>query len=91
MIVIPFQSKILTEPFSIELLLRDTLGNEIKDGDVLVIASKVVSISEGEVILLSSLNISEEAWALATEFNMSPAFVRRFFRKQMKFWEESLV
>jgi coenzyme F420-0:L-glutamate ligase len=72
LIVIPYKTKIFTEPFPLELLLQDMLGNDVEQGDVIVIASKVVSISEGRVISLFDLTVTEEAWALSSEYNMSP-------------------
>ncbi|MDD4613958.1 MAG: coenzyme F420-0:L-glutamate ligase [Caldisericia bacterium] len=81
MIVIPYQTKILTEPFPLELLLHDILGNDIGHGDIIVIASKVVSISEGRVISLSDLIVTEEAWALAIEYHMNPLFCQAILQE----------
>jgi coenzyme F420-0:L-glutamate ligase / coenzyme F420-1:gamma-L-glutamate ligase len=81
LIVIPYQTKIFTEPFPLELLLHDVLGNDLEEGDIIVIASKVVSISEGRVIFLQDLTITEEAWALATEFRMNPFFCQAILQE----------
>ncbi len=48
---------------------------ELADGDVVVIASKLVARAEGRFVDLSTLAISDEAAALAAEIDQDPALV----------------
>ncbi|MCK5848889.1 MAG: coenzyme F420-0:L-glutamate ligase [Caldisericia bacterium] len=74
MIVTPFQTEKLTKPFKLNQFVDSFVGEKIQNGDVLVIASKVVSIAEGQVIDLKNQIVTEEAWALSAEFKMDEKF-----------------
>ena len=74
MIVTPFQTEKLTKPFKLNQFIDSFVGDKIQSGDVLVIASKIVSIAEGQVVNLKKLVVTEEAWALAAEFKMDEKF-----------------
>ena len=47
----------------------------IEDGDVLVFASKVVSMAQGRLTRLDTINPSEEAMKLAKKYELDPTFV----------------
>ena len=47
----------------------------LKDGDVLVVAQKIVSKSEGRIVLLEDVEPSAEALALANETGKDPRLV----------------
>jgi len=69
-------------------LLRIIIGNirekgeSLKDGDIIVIAEKVVATSQGRVVNLSEVtNISEKAKKLANEYDMDAGFVELIIRE----------
>jgi coenzyme F420-0:L-glutamate ligase len=47
-------------------------GLKFKDGDILVISSKFVSMSEGAVLRLGEIKVSKEARIIATRYKMDP-------------------
>ena len=52
-------------------------GEPLKEGDIIVIAEKVIATSQGRVIDLSDVtNVSEKAKNMAKEFNMDERFVQ---------------
>ena len=51
-------------------------GESLKEGDIIVIAEKVIATSQGRVINLSDVtNISEKAKEMAKEYDMDECFV----------------
>lgn len=56
--------------FDVVPLIEDKLGSRLKDGDVLVISSKFVAVSEGRVVKLSSVRAGAGARELATKYRM---------------------
>jgi coenzyme F420-0:L-glutamate ligase/coenzyme F420-1:gamma-L-glutamate ligase len=51
-------------------------GESLKEGDIIVIAEKVIATSQGRVITLSNVtNISEKAKKMAKEYDMDERFV----------------
>jgi coenzyme F420-0:L-glutamate ligase/coenzyme F420-1:gamma-L-glutamate ligase len=57
-------------------LLARAAGGELRDGDVLVVAHKVVSKAEGAVIALNEIVPGEEARRLAAEHGKDPRAVQ---------------
>ena len=53
----------------------ETAGFELHDGDILVVAQKIVSKAEGRLFALSSVTPSSEAEALAIETDKDPRLV----------------
>lgn len=61
--------------------IRDQ-GKSLNEGDIIVIAEKVVATSQGRVIKLSEVeNISERAKKLAKEYDMDERFVELILRE----------
>ena len=58
--------------FDIVALIEERLGSDVRDGDVLVISSKFLAISEGRVVKLSSVRSGAMAKELAMEHRMDP-------------------
>ncbi|MFW9874786.1 MAG: coenzyme F420-0:L-glutamate ligase [Candidatus Thorarchaeota archaeon] len=57
-------------------------GESLKEGDVIVVAEKVIATSQGRIINLSSINnISEKAKKLAKEYDMDDRFVELILRE----------
>ncbi|HEX7818249.1 MAG TPA: coenzyme F420-0:L-glutamate ligase, partial [Nitrososphaeraceae archaeon] len=51
------------------------------EGDILVISSKLVSMSEGSLIDLSTVKASVEAKKLASQYHMDPRFAEIVIRE----------
>ena len=58
--------------FDVVALIEERLGDKLRDGDVLVISSKFVAISEGRVVRLGSVKVGEKAKELANNYRMDP-------------------
>lgn len=67
--------------FDIVDLIEEKLGNSLRDGDVLVLSSKFVAVSEGRVVKLSSVRAGEMAKALAKKFRMDPRLCELVLRE----------
>lgn len=66
-----------------DILVKAIQGNavQLKDGDILVIAHKIVSKAEGQVVSLETIKPSEEARQLATQLNKDPRKVEVILRE----------
>lgn len=66
-----------------EIIHTSLKGNQIslQDGDVLVIAQKVVSKAEGRIVDLDTVNVSDEAQALADKTEKDPRLVELILRE----------
>ncbi|HME18707.1 MAG TPA: coenzyme F420-0:L-glutamate ligase [Nitrososphaerales archaeon] len=51
-------------------LVDDLVGDQVKKGDVLVVSSKFIAISEGRVVSLSSVNPGERAMQLSSQYGV---------------------
>jgi len=58
--------------FDIVALIEERVGNRLRDGDVLVISSKFLAVSEGRVVRLGSVRAGEKAEELAASYRMDP-------------------
>jgi len=56
-------------------------GFNLKDGDILVVASKLVSICEGRVVKLSEVKPRAEAKRLSKKYGITPGFVEVVLRE----------
>jgi coenzyme F420-0:L-glutamate ligase / coenzyme F420-1:gamma-L-glutamate ligase len=69
--VLPFRSSIKRDKFDLfSSLITSRL--KFKNGDIIVISSKYVSMSEGAVLELSKIRVSKKARVLAARFHMDP-------------------
>ncbi len=50
-------------------------GLKPKDGDILVVSSKVVALSEGRIVNYKTIKPSERAESLAKQYDLEPGFV----------------
>jgi coenzyme F420-0:L-glutamate ligase / coenzyme F420-1:gamma-L-glutamate ligase len=75
LLVIPIKTEIVKKPFDLLSFLDKYLSSyELSEGDVLVVSSKIVSISYGRVIQLNDIVVSELAKSLANEFSVDERF-----------------
>lgn len=73
--VLPIKTDIVKKPFDLLAFIDKYLSDqELSEGDVFVVSSKIVSISQGRMIHLMEVNVSEEAKALSTEFGVDDRF-----------------
>jgi coenzyme F420-0:L-glutamate ligase len=69
--VLPFRSSIKRDKFDLfKSLTRSSL--KFEDGDIIVVSSKFVSMSEGRVLKLSKIKVSNKAQVMATRFDIDP-------------------
>jgi coenzyme F420-0:L-glutamate ligase len=54
---------------------------DLKDGDILVVASKVVSVVEGRIVSLNHIQPSGRSKALAKSYDLDPEFVELVLRE----------
>ena len=57
-------------PFSLTDLIDGLVGQELRDGDVLVISSKFIAISEGRIVSLDSVTPSVRAKELSRDYEI---------------------
>ena len=67
--------------FDIISLIEEKIGSRLKDGDVLVISSKFVAVSEGRVVRLGSVRAGQRAKELAAGNRMDDKLCELVFRE----------
>jgi len=77
----PVRTAPMGSKFDLVALVRHRLGKVLKDGDVLVISSKFVAVSEGRVVKLSGVRVGEKARRLALEHRMDPRLCELVIRE----------
>ncbi len=68
----PVTSPAKSSRFDVVELIDRRVGSKLRDGDVLVISSKFVAVSEGRVVRLSGVKAGAEAKGLAAKYRMDP-------------------
>jgi coenzyme F420-0:L-glutamate ligase / coenzyme F420-1:gamma-L-glutamate ligase len=66
----PVEVQTKSSMFDVVSLIEERLGSKLRDGDLLVISSKLVAVSEGRVVRLGSVRPGEEAKELAMKHRM---------------------
>ncbi len=67
--------------FDIVDLIEKKVGDSLRDGDVLVVSSKFVAVSEGRLVKLSSVSPGERAKELGAKFRMDPRLCELVLRE----------
>ncbi len=67
--------------FDLVNLIDKLAGPNLKDGDVLVISSKFVGISEGRIVRLNTVNVSARAKDLSAKYAISPELSELIIRE----------
>ncbi len=70
-----------SNPFNLGDLVDRTVGSQLQDGDILVISSKFIAVSEGRVVDLSTVVPSDEAVSEAKRLNISPELCELVIRE----------
>ena len=66
----PVRTKRVNSPFELSALVDQLVGAEVRDGDVIVVSSKFMAISEGRVISLEAVAPSERARELSQRYDV---------------------
>lgn len=53
----------------------------LKDGDILAVTSKIISISQGRVVRLDTIQPSSSAYTLSEKYNLDPEYVELIIRE----------
>lgn len=75
LIVYPVQAPVQEDTFNLHTTLFESLGAAqvtLQTGDVLAVSSKYAAISEGRVVNLKDVIVTQEAFAIAERYNMLP-------------------
>jgi coenzyme F420-0:L-glutamate ligase len=82
--IFPIRTKLICEGDDLVDVILQSLRKmklKIKNGDILVIASKVVSVVEGRTVPLNSVKPSRRAKFLGRRYSLEPAFVELVLRE----------
>ena len=79
--LLPVSVKAKSSRFDIAALIDQRVGSRLKDGDVLVISSKFVAVSEGRTVRLAGVKPGEKAKRLASEYRMDPRLCELVLRE----------
>lgn len=82
--VYPIRATVQHEAFDLVQMLVDCLDTAelaLQDGDVLAISSKYAAISQGRVVNMADIIVSERAAALAERYAMNPHMVELVIRE----------
>ena len=66
----PFKTTRRSSAFDLPDLIDELVGNQIGEGDVLVISSKFIAISEGRIVPLDSVKPGSRAIELSKKFEI---------------------
>lgn len=59
-----------SSPFDLHATINEMVGEQVQEGDVLVVSSKFVAISEGRVVALDEISPGQNAVELAKRYSM---------------------
>lgn len=82
--VIPVRAPVQQSPFDLHRTLVEaiaTSGETLQDGDVMAVSSKYTAISEGRVVKLADVVVSEKGAALASRYRMLPQMAELVLRE----------
>jgi coenzyme F420-0:L-glutamate ligase len=82
LLVVPIKTEIVKKPFDLLAFLDKYLSSQVlSEGDVLVVSSKIVSISYGRLVSLDDIVVSELARSLSNEFSVDERFTEVVLRE----------
>lgn len=79
LMVFPIPAPVRDVPFDLHQTILDALdaeGETLQNGDVLAVSSKYAAISEGRVVALADVELTDAAYALAARYRMQPQIVQ---------------
>jgi coenzyme F420-0:L-glutamate ligase len=77
----PLVVEVKSSEFDLPELVNQKLGAKLRNGDVLVVSSKFVAVSEGRVVKLGSVRPGREASELASKYRMDPRLCELVLRE----------
>jgi coenzyme F420-0:L-glutamate ligase / coenzyme F420-1:gamma-L-glutamate ligase len=77
----PVRTERKSSPFVLADLVDDLVGGKLEDGDVLVISSKFVAISEGRIVVLDTVKKSKQALGLSEMYGIPPELCELVIRE----------
>jgi coenzyme F420-0:L-glutamate ligase len=77
----PIKTERRSESFDLIALLDSLVGKKLRTGDILVVSSKFIAISEGRVLSLNSVVPSDYAVELSSKFNLPPQLCELIIRE----------
>ena len=77
----PIFTEAKSSKFDIVELIEKKVGGRLRDGDVLVISSKFVAVSEGRVVKLASVRPGKKAKEIARKHRMDPRLCELVLRE----------
>jgi coenzyme F420-0:L-glutamate ligase / coenzyme F420-1:gamma-L-glutamate ligase len=78
---VPIRTARKSAPFNLGELVDSTVGPELRDGDILVISSKFIAVSEGRVVDLGTVVPSEHAASESRRLNIPPELCELIIRE----------
>ena len=85
--VIPLKAKYQKSRFDLFDEITKTISNNgvfLENGDVIVISSKYIANSQGRILDINEVNVSENAKNLSKKYKMKPEFVEIVLRESDK-------
>lgn len=77
----PIRAPRMSSVFQLVDLIDDLVGDKLRNGDVLVVSSKFVAVSEGRILKLDSVKYSEYARELSRRYGISPELCELIVRE----------
>ncbi|MGI0048317.1 MAG: coenzyme F420-0:L-glutamate ligase, partial [Nitrososphaera sp.] len=68
----------------LDVIIHEAAGQEIQDGDVLVVAHKIVSKAEGRIVRLADVKPSPKAIKMAKEHVKDPRIMELILRESVQ-------
>jgi coenzyme F420-0:L-glutamate ligase/coenzyme F420-1:gamma-L-glutamate ligase len=68
----------------LDVIILEAAGHEIQDGDVLVVAHKIVSKAEGRIVNLASVKPSKKAVRMAKEHGKDPRIMELILKESVQ-------
>jgi coenzyme F420-0:L-glutamate ligase len=78
---LPIRAPRESKPFNLSELVDRVVGSKLRDGDVLVVSSKFIAVSEGRVVDLGTVVPSPAATDASKQLNMSPELCELVIRE----------
>lgn len=78
---VPIRTPRKSAPFSLGELVDKCVGTDVRDGDILVISSKFIAVSEGRVVDLGTVVPSDYAVSKSRRLNMPPELCELVIRE----------
>ncbi len=78
---VPIRTPRKSAPFSLGDLVDRLVGPQLRDGDILVVSSKFIAVSEGRVVDLGTVVPSEQALSASKRLSISPELCELVIRE----------